>query len=641
MPRAIVTFVSSGVRLRHGDDVECKLRYYLRGALSRFMKVAASKGHQFVGILMVAAALIYLVPFVPRGWIPHDEGMLGQSAERVLQGDIPHIDYEEAYTGGLSWLYAAVFKVFGIDLLHLRWFLFAGAAAASWLTFAILRRFLAPAAAGLATWIALAWSFPNYFAGLPSWWLLVCALACLWAVIRYVETGQWHYVAAGGLAAGTAIAIKQTGVYLLVALVLSLFYAGARSRSAVAWLGLLDRWGQWIVATVAIIAAATLLWPRIFGAEGLYLFLPAAACAILLLLPTPQDSTSSSPHTPLALVCIATAVAALPLLCLLIPYVIQDRVWDFVNGSVFLPRKRLAFASTPMPGASSAIAGLPLMALVFAAPRFGAAYRSTPVKVLLWVFAILLPLVAVRSSASYQLIWQSSRAFAALLPLGIAWSLASGRVRQPEQRAVLFAAAAMLAWTSLNQFPFAAPIYFCYIAPLAVIAGIAAASAASSLRRTAMLPWATMLLMFAVISANRGYLDSLGTSHAPRRFETTLRNPRAHLKISREDARVYGLLAFSVSHRLRGGQLVAGPDCPEVYFLSGTVNPSGRLFDFFSDEVSSRTDDDGVAPWRGGAVIVINHAPHFSPAPSGDLSERLRREFPRGEHIGRFEVRWR
>src|SRR5207249_4865233 len=67
---------------------------------------AASAVDRAVGVLMVVAAIVYLSYFVGRGWIPHDEGMLGQSAERVLRGDIPHVDYEEMYTGGLSWLYA-------------------------------------------------------------------------------------------------------------------------------------------------------------------------------------------------------------------------------------------------------------------------------------------------------------------------------------------------------------------------------------------------------------------------------------------------------------------------------------------------------------------------------------------------------
>ena len=237
------------------------------------MTVGASKAHRVAGALMLLAALVYLVPFVPRGWVPHDEGMLGQSAEHVLQGGIPHIDYEEPYTGGLSWLYAGVFKVSGVDLLHVRWLLFAGAALASWLMYVIFRRYLAPAAAGIATWVAVGWSFPNYFAGLPSWWLLVCALACMWAVIRHVETRQWQYVAVGGLAAGVAIAIKQTGIYLLIAFVLWILYAARQTSRSSSWLWHLERITRWTAAVAAIVAAAAVLWPRISATEGVYLFL--------------------------------------------------------------------------------------------------------------------------------------------------------------------------------------------------------------------------------------------------------------------------------------------------------------------------------------------------------------------------------
>ena len=69
--------------------------------------------HQVAGWLIVAASLVYLWTFVPRGWVPHDEGMLGQSAEHVMLGHMPHVDYEELYTGGLTLLHAAAFRVLG------------------------------------------------------------------------------------------------------------------------------------------------------------------------------------------------------------------------------------------------------------------------------------------------------------------------------------------------------------------------------------------------------------------------------------------------------------------------------------------------------------------------------------------------
>jgi hypothetical protein len=221
--------------------------------------------------------------------------------------------------------------------------------------------------------------------------------------------------------------------------------------------------------------------------------------------------------------------------------------------------------------------------------------------------------------------------------------LASGRVPE-EQRPVLFVSAAMLAWLGLNQFPYAAPIYFCYVAPLAVVAAVAA-SGGTSISRQTLLPWAAMLLLFGVSSANRGFINGLGQFHERREFDAALGLPRAHLKVGRDDAEVYRTLVFAVTRRLRGGgQLIAGPDCPEVYFLSGRVSPSGTLFDFFSRDDARQAatrEQDEIAAWSKGDVIVVNHEPDFSPSPSEAVLALLRREFTEGEMIGPFEVRWR
>src|ERR1700678_101932 len=55
-----------------------------------------------------------------RGWVPHDDGMLAQTGERVLNGQLPHRDFDDVYTGGLSYLNAAAFKIFGLNLMSLR-----------------------------------------------------------------------------------------------------------------------------------------------------------------------------------------------------------------------------------------------------------------------------------------------------------------------------------------------------------------------------------------------------------------------------------------------------------------------------------------------------------------------------------------
>ena len=69
---------------------------------------------------MLVATAVYLLPFVHRGWIPHDEGTLAGDAVRLMAGERPHVDFQDPYSGAMTWLYAALFEVFGVDPATIR-----------------------------------------------------------------------------------------------------------------------------------------------------------------------------------------------------------------------------------------------------------------------------------------------------------------------------------------------------------------------------------------------------------------------------------------------------------------------------------------------------------------------------------------
>jgi hypothetical protein len=199
----------------------------------------------------------------------------------------------------------------------------------------------------------------------------------------------------------------------------------------------------------------------------------------------------------------------------------------------------------------------------------------------------------------------------------------------------------MLAWASLVQFPYSAPIYFCYVTPLAIVAAAAAADLCSPHRRLALGAWGSQLLIFAMVTMNRGYVHNVGGGHAPQALNVNLDLPRAHLRVSADDAFVYRRVVALIDRHAGSGRLIAGPDCPEVYFLTGRFNASGTLFDFFSDEAPAGERLDDAGSWAGTNVIVLNHQPGFSEDRSWGLMSDIRRAFPSGESVGWFEVRWR
>lgn len=595
---------------------------------------------RLVGGSLVGLSIVYLALFVPRGWIPHDEGMIGQSAERVLMGDRPHVDYEEPYTGGLAWLHALVFKLAGIDLIYPRWLLFAGAVLAQVITYLILRRYLQPIGAATGTWLALVWSFPNYFAALPSWWVLVCALACVWAYVRFVETGSLRFAAAAGLAAGVSILMKQTGLYVLVALVMALLYDATSTEEAPVWSP--RSIGRAAVAVGGVALACVILAPRLSLSRIVYLLLPIGMCSVPLLTRDARHSPRQG-WQPLAAPAIAIAVAAIPLLLFVAPYVLEHQVGDLVNGLFVLPQKRVQFARFDLPAAYWIFAAVPLALIVWPLPASARlpGFESLSARVLYWLAGALVVAAGLYEVAAYRLIWQTARSFSAALPVLMCALVLSGRVADRRQRRILFGVAAFLAWASLVQVPFSAPIYFCYVTPLAVIAATAAGSSSSAQWRPLLAVAAGVFLTFAIVSMNRGYLYNLGVVHMPVQLNEPLALDRAALRVSHDDAVNYDRVVELIASHIGGGQLVAGPDAPEVYFLAGRVSPSGTLFDFFGGHVSAEGWLEELPGMPDANVVVLNHRPGFSQGPSPHLTASARRMFPNSEAVGTLEVRWR
>src|SRR5262249_3659035 len=126
-------------------------------------------------IAILSLSAFYTSSRVDRGWVPHDDGSLAHMAERVLDGELPHRDFDDIYTGGLSFLSAGAFKLLGINLLSIRITLLAFFLAFIAAFYSIALRFASPAIAAAVTLLGVVWSVPNYYAGMPSWYNLFFA----------------------------------------------------------------------------------------------------------------------------------------------------------------------------------------------------------------------------------------------------------------------------------------------------------------------------------------------------------------------------------------------------------------------------------------------------------------------------------
>jgi hypothetical protein len=151
---------------------------------------------------------------------------------------------------------------------------------------------------------------------------------------------------------------------------------------------------------------------------------------------------------------------------------------------------------------------------------------------------------------------------------------------------------------------------------------------------------ATFFFLFAIVFVNRTYGWNLGVKFLPYAPQSRLDLPRGGLLVPDEDRMIYEELARVIRQHAAGGTISAGPDCPEVYFLSGFPNPTRAMFDFLTPVSEDEAWMTGLLARAHIKVAVINTAPLFSPRFSPGVLRLLESRFPSSQQVGQFVVRF-
>jgi hypothetical protein len=592
----------------------------------------------------------YTAPFVYRGWIPHDEGTLAQSAERVLSGEVPHRDFDDVYTGGLTYAHAAGMKLLGVNLRTPRLMLFAAFMAFAAAAHAIARRVAPPLSAALATALAMVWSAPNYFAALPSWYTLFFATWGVLASLRFLETRHRRWLVVAGACGGLSILAKVTGVYYLAAGVLFLIYV-EQSRQMPEGAGPRARSRFWLVtalpAVVLTLALAGLMQSGAPAAALAAIFGPAMGVCVFLVW---RERELGAGRVVDRLRELATLVwpflagAAAPLAMFVAWFWSQDALPDLVRGVLVLPQQRLTEAAMAPPPLATLALMAPYAAL-FLVHRAAQRFRLLAVVV---AVGLGVALVFGAHPTIYRATWTLARSTPIVAMVAGVWLLAARRgaasarrdapPETPHAQGFLLVATAVL--VALVQFPYATPTYFYYAAPISILALVALVSLGSPATRSVHLVVAVYCLLFAVLFVNRSYGWNLGVQFIRYAPASRLDLPRAGLRVPAEDKQVYEELVRVLQVHAGGATIYAGPDCPEVYFLSGFRNPTRAIFDFLTP---AQQDDAWMADLLARAPIraaAVNTSPLFSPPLDAGALATLERRFPASVRVGQFIVRF-
>jgi Dolichyl-phosphate-mannose-protein mannosyltransferase len=600
-----------------------------------------------VCLVLWLAAGAYLLPFVDRGWIAHDDGMLGQAAERVMAGELPHRDFDDPYTGGLTYMHALGLKILGVRLLSLRWLLFAATLAWVPVVYFLAARFVPPVSAALVTALAVTWSLPNYFASMPSYYNLFLATFGTAALFRHIERGGRRWLVLAGFCGGLSFLVKSVGIFFVVAGGLFLLFQAQVQSHRDAEADVRPSTGFLLLETAGclglIVALVSMLGERRTVMDILHFVVPLAAVATVLLWCEWREGRGGLQtriRRAWALLGPFAVGAIAPVAIFLVPFVATGSLNAFSDGVFLALERRFGQAERALPEIWDMAWALPYGAALVAV-ALGRHARWSLVAALAAGLGLLAALATIDRPSSYLALWNSVR-FLPLFVMLAGCVLLLGRplAVSSTRRQQAFLLLVMLAAIGLVQFPFSAPIYFCYTAPMLALAVAPVASlGARPLHLTMLLGY----LAFAVMSLNVGYVWNIGVVHQPG-YPVTGNRPlsRARLHIPSDDAFEYLGLVSTIRTRIRAGEYVyATPDCPEVYFLSGTRNPTGDLYEFLRRPRRGVTDTLELIEHNHINLIVINRAPHFSGPIDPALEMALESRFPHSAVVGRFVVRWR
>ena len=480
---------------------------------------------------LLCLSAIYLWSFTFRGWIAHDDGMLAQIAERVIAGEMPHRDFDDPYTGLLGYLHGLGFLTFGVSLRSVRLVVLLFSLA--WLAamYLLARRFVAPLGAALVTALAMTWTLPNYFAGVPSYYNLFLATFGMVALMRHVETDRRYWLGIAGACGGLSFLVKSAGgLYFAIAAVLFLVCReqqtapdGNDQNPGSTTTGRLrdESWRPLLLVKIlgAALTAVVLLKlsPARSPMEVLHFVLPGTLVALLVCRDEIRRGSGTVAYRLRRVSSLVWPFAAgfvAPVGLFLVPYVASAAMGDFITGVFVLPARRFDRASFALPPLGSLWPVLPYAGILLLA---GTRPRQQLQRVSATLMAVLLLALvgtAVREW-SYQVVWNSAR------HLGV-FAVAAGCVlitsldRDSTKHQLTFLVVAMSALMTLMQIPFAAPIYFTYTAPFLILA--VTAVVAESGARLAHSGVAMAYLLFAVLWMNPGYIWSLGSGYERERL---------------------------------------------------------------------------------------------------------------------------
>jgi hypothetical protein len=612
-----------------------------------------------LGVVWLASAA-YLAFYLRQGWIPHDAGMLAESAQRVLRGQAPYRDFVEVYTGGLTYLNALAFRMFGANFMSPRIFLFLFFLGWVPSVYFIARRFAGPLVAAAVTLLSVAWSVPNYPEAMPSWYNLFFSIWGALALIRYIETEKSRWIWIAGICSGLSFLFKISGLYFVAAGLLFFVYreqltsherddAGLKPGAAPIRGGLPYQLFVTCGLGLFVLALADLISQRPTAGDYFQFLLPSAAIAAFLLWEEWRHPGTGNRRRFRRLFSTGApflAGTALPVIPFLLWYAHEGALRDWFEGTFVQGSLHTQWAGYDALSLAALLVLAPVLVVIIAAydshPSIRRLARSgSP----LLLGALLV--AAWKWFGFYVFLGCSPVFFVVLAALAAPPCLRRAKGIGGWKRQEVFLIVTATAAFALIQFPFSMILYFCYVAPFVALALLALWSIERSGEKAALAAVVGFYFIFALVLHAPGYFIAAGGSpHQKLDLRPIALAGAGGIRAPAKLATEYENLVRLIRAHAHGRYIYCAADCPEVYFLSGFRNPTGSIYDFLDPHYPYPTVRDqrilNALADRGVSVVVLAPADRTDsgvvpPALKAELDAR----YPESAMAGRFEVRWK
>jgi len=616
-----------------------------------------------VMLLGFAAILTYRIHY---GVVPHDDGTLAHAAERVLHGQLPHRDFDDPYTGGLSLLNAAAFKLFGVNVLSVRALLLVFTLITFGVLYRMFRRAMPIELAALLTITAFSWSVPHYFTPMPSWYNLFFGVFSMAALQKYGETERRGWLAVAGGFTGLSLLIKVIGLYFAaVAALFVIFLEHRRSERAEVRCPTRPLSTGFVMAGLALfvfgvmsIVGATSRWPG-----WLTFVVPAAMMATYLSLNEwrlRHHDASGRLHRLLMDGGWFFAGLAIPVVLFLFPYVLTGSLGAWFDGVFLLPLRRLDHEMARTIDIRTFTEGVVMAVFGGFAVALAAFGRTAMIWSCAAAFgAFVLMLFGVHGGTTYAACWDAAR----LLPTVVCTGLCVHLLHRPatkrrngaadessvEVQAFLFAAAAGL--FGLVQYPIVNGIYFLYVAPLVIAAVWLTTATVVRHGRMPGVVWCGIVLMFTGIWVWPGSSFTFGTVYVPSQMQAQLNSKRMPLRYDATSVEVLDVVKAVVQeHSAPDAPIFSFPDTPDIYFLTNRRNPTRIFFDVFDPDYGTPDRDRRLLKLlereKVQLVVERNFTSFSTEEPTDAFRTEIRRRYPhryvvQDAHMRYFTIRWR